>query len=86
MDIFDFGTDNDYNIMDIDDAERAESSGISNKVGTRSTGLVRSGEQGDGKVEKGDTQKQVTATIYVQSLTGSLQLTNVMTKCPAAPT
>ena len=25
---------------------------------------ARSGEQGDGKVEKGDAQKQVTATIY----------------------
>ena len=61
MDIFDFRTDNDYDTMDIDDAEPAKKingSGIGNKVG------ARSGEQGDGKVEKGDAQKQVTATIY----------------------
>ena len=61
VDIFDFGTDNNYDAMDINDAELAkkiDGSGIGKEAG------VRSGEQGDGKVEKGDTQKQVTATIY----------------------
>ena len=61
MDIFDFRTDNDYDTMDIDDAELAkkiDGSSIGKKAG------VRSGEQGGGMVEKGDTQKQVTATIY----------------------
>ena len=61
VDIFNFGTDDDYDMMDIDDAEPAKKingSGIGKKAG------VRSGEQGDGKVEKGDAQKQVTATIY----------------------
>ena len=61
VDIFNFRTDDNYDAMDIDDAELAkkiDGSGIGKKAG------VRSGEQGDGKVEKGDTQKQVTATIY----------------------
>ena len=61
VDIFDFGTDDDYDTMDIDDAELAkkiDGSGIGEKAG------VRSGEQGDGRVVKGDTWKQVTTTIY----------------------
>ena len=61
VDIFNFRTDDDYDAMDIDDAEPAkkiDGSGIGKKAG------VRSGEQEDGKVEKGDAQKQVTATIY----------------------
>ena len=61
MDIFNFRTDDNYDAMDIDDAELAkkiDGSGIGKKVG------VRSGEQGDGKVERGDAQKQVTAMIY----------------------
>ena len=61
VDIFNFGTDDNYDAMDIDDAELAkkiDGSGIGKKAG------ARSGEQGDGKVKKGDTQKQVTATIY----------------------
>ena len=61
MDIFNFRTDDNYDVMDINDAELAkkiDGSGIGKKAG------ARSGEQGDGKVEKGDTQKQVTAMIY----------------------
>ena len=49
VDIFDFGTDDDYDMMDIDDAELAkkiDGSGIGKKAG------VRSGEQGDGKAAK----------------------------------
>ena len=51
VDIFDFRTDNDYDVMDIDDAEPAkkiDGSGIGNKVG------ARSGEQGDGRWEGGE--------------------------------
>ena len=54
VDIFDFRTDNDYDVMDIDDAEPAkkiDGSGIGNKVG------VRSGEQGDGRWEMGRWRK-----------------------------
>ena len=61
VDIFDFGTYDEYDTIDINDADPAEKvdgSGIGKKVG------VRSGEEGDGKLEKGDAHKQVTATIY----------------------
>ena len=52
MDIFNFRTDDNYDVMDIDDAELAkkiDGSGIGEKAG------VRSGEQGDGG-ETGHTE------------------------------
>ena len=52
VDIFNFRTDNDYDVMDIDDAKPAkkiDGSGIGEKAG------VRSGEQGDGG-ERGHTE------------------------------